>query len=68
MTMEWRRKWEKEEKALMEKDDVGAGGNGLLSRSHTKVKMEWHEEEVEGVGKVRMQQVVWMFYEKPHPM
>ena len=26
--MEWRRKWEKEEIALMEKDDVRCGGNG----------------------------------------
>ena len=87
--MEWRRKWEKEEIILRERDDVrcwrewgkmvdtvwsfikvtydcpGLNSNGLVPILDVNIRMEWQEEEVEGVGSVKMQQIVFRFYQKP---
>ena len=46
-------------------DCPGLNSNGMVPILDLNVRMEWHEEEVEGVGLVRMQQIVWRFYQKP---
>ena len=46
-------------------DCPGLNNNNMVPILDLIVRMEWKEEEVEGVGKVRMQQIVWRFYQKP---
>ena len=46
-------------------DCPGLNENGMVPILDLKVKMEEHVEIVEGLGEVRVQQIVWRFYEKP---
>ena len=46
-------------------DCPGLNENGMVPILDLKVRMEEHVEVVEGVGEVKMQQIVWRFYEKP---
>ena len=46
-------------------DCPGLNKNEMVPILDLQVKMENHEDEVEGLGKVEMQQIVWRFFEKP---
>ena len=46
-------------------DCPGLNNNNMVPILDLNERMEWHEEEVEGVGRIRMQQIVWRFFQKP---